>query len=266
MSAAYERFRKICLSLPETSEVFVENWGHPTFRVGPKDKMFASCSAPDTEPAVLGMKVEKAHQAALVATDKRYSVAAYVGKHGWINVDASERCRLGRGARACSGELRPERAQATGEARPVAMRIGVDIGGTFTDVVVFDDSDGAVRLAKSLSTPSDLARGVREALTRSEAPLQRAQSLIHGSTVVINAIIERSGARTALLTTRGFRDVYEIGRINRPESFNPRFRKHRPLVARENIFEIPERILADGSVRLPLNEDAGPAGGARANG
>ena len=136
------------------------------------------------------------------------------------------------------------------------MRIGVDIGGTFTDVVVFDDGDGSVRLAKSLSTPSDLARGVRDALTRSEAPLQRAQSLIHGSTVVVNAIIERSGARTALLTTRGFRDVYEIGRINRPESFNPRFRKHRPLVARENIFEIPERILADGSVRLPLDEVA----------
>jgi N-methylhydantoinase A len=136
------------------------------------------------------------------------------------------------------------------------MRIGVDIGGTFTDVVVFDDGDGSVRLAKAPSTPGDLAVGVREALGRSEAPLQRAQSVIHGSTVVINAIIERTGAKTALLTTRGFRDVYEIGRINRPESFNPRFRKHRPLVVRENIFEIPERILADGSVRLPLDEAA----------
>jgi N-methylhydantoinase A len=121
---------------------------------------------------------------------------------------------------------------------------------------VFDDEDGSVRLAKSLSTPDDLARGVREALVRSGADLRSARSLIHGSTIVINAIIERAGARTALLTTRGFRDVYEIGRINRPESFNPRFRKHRPLVARENIFEIPERILADGSVRLPLDEDA----------
>lgn len=121
---------------------------------------------------------------------------------------------------------------------------------------MFDDEDGSVRLAKSLSTPDDLARGVREALVRSGADLRSARSLIHGSTIVINAIIERTGARTALLTTRGFRDVYEIGRINRPESFNPRFRKHRPLVARENIFEIPERILADGSVRLPLDEDA----------
>lgn len=85
----YKRFREICLSLPETSEVFVENWGHPTFRVGPNGKMFASCSPTDAERPSLGMKVESAHQAALVNTDARYSVAAYVGRHGWINVDAS---------------------------------------------------------------------------------------------------------------------------------------------------------------------------------
>jgi predicted DNA-binding protein (MmcQ/YjbR family) len=89
MPGAYQRFRDICLSLPETAEIFVETWGHPTFRVGPHAKMFASCSAPDIEPAVLGMKVEMAHQAALVAIDQRYSVAAYVGRHGWINVDTS---------------------------------------------------------------------------------------------------------------------------------------------------------------------------------
>jgi predicted DNA-binding protein (MmcQ/YjbR family) len=89
VSGVYERFREICLSLPETTEIFVETWGHPTFRVGPKDKLFASCSSPEAERASLGMKVEKAHQAALVSTDERYSVAAYVGKHGWINLDAS---------------------------------------------------------------------------------------------------------------------------------------------------------------------------------
>ena len=87
--SAYNRFRAICLSLPETSEVFVEEWGHPTFRVGPKAKMFASCSAPDGDAFSVGMKVEKAHQQALVHTDKRVKVAAYVGKHGWITVDAS---------------------------------------------------------------------------------------------------------------------------------------------------------------------------------
>lgn len=86
---AYDRFRAMCLSLPETTEVFVEEWGHPTFRVGPKLKMFASCGPPEVDQFSLGMKVEKAYQQALVHTDPRITVAAYVGKHGWINVDAS---------------------------------------------------------------------------------------------------------------------------------------------------------------------------------
>jgi N-methylhydantoinase A len=136
------------------------------------------------------------------------------------------------------------------------MRVGVDIGGTFTDVVAFDERGGSLIFAKSPTTPRDLASGVRRALASSEVPLEDVQTLIHGSTVAINALVERRGARTALLTTQGFRDVYEIGRINRPESFNPRFRKHRPLVPREDIFEIPERILANGSIRTPLDEAA----------
>jgi len=132
----------------------------------------------------------------------------------------------------------------------------VDIGGTFTDVVVFDEAKGSLALAKALSTPVELAKGVQEGLAKAAVPLHAASLLIHGTTVVVNAIIERTGAKTALVTTLGFRDVYEIGRINRPESFNLRFRKHRPLVPRENIFEIPERMLADGSVRTPLDERA----------
>lgn len=134
------------------------------------------------------------------------------------------------------------------------MRAAVDIGGTFTDVVVFDEARGGLVLAKTLSTPAELARGVLEGLTKAAVRFEEVSGLIHGSTVVVNAIIERRGAKTALVTTRGFRDVYEIGRINRPESFNPRFRKHRPLVPREDIFEVTERMLADGSVRTPFDE------------
>ena len=134
------------------------------------------------------------------------------------------------------------------------MRAAVDIGGTFTDVVVFDEAKGSLALAKALSTPAELARGVEDGLNKAAVPLDQVLSLIHGSTIVVNAIIERHGAKTALVTTKGFRDVYEIGRINRPESFNPRFRKHRPLVPRENMFEVTERMLADGSVRTPLDE------------
>src|SRR5207237_7034505 len=136
------------------------------------------------------------------------------------------------------------------------MRVAVDIGGTFTDVVVFDEANSSLALAKTLSTPTELARGVLEGLTKAAVRFADVSTLIHGSTVVVNAIIERKGAKTALVTTKGFRDVYALGRINRPASFNPRFRKHRPLVPRELVFEVPERMLADGAVRLPLNEHA----------
>jgi N-methylhydantoinase A len=134
------------------------------------------------------------------------------------------------------------------------LRVAVDIGGTFTDVVVFDETKSSLALAKTLSTPAELARGVLDGLTKAAVRFDEVSTLIHGSTIVVNAIIERKGARTALVTTKGFRDVYEIGRINRPESFNPRFRKHRPLVPREDIFEVTERLLADGSVRTPFDE------------
>lgn len=90
MSDVYERFRDLCLSFPETREVVVDGWGgEPTFRVGPRLKMFASCSPRGAERLSIGMKVEKAHQQALVHSDSRFRVAAYVGQHGWITVDAS---------------------------------------------------------------------------------------------------------------------------------------------------------------------------------
>lgn len=136
----------------------------------------------------------------------------------------------------------------------MAIRGAVDIGGTFTDVVAYDDSRGELLLGKALSTPSDLIDGVFTSLDASGAKSDELDFLIHGSTVVINALIERRGARTALVTTRGFRDVYEIGRINRPDAFNLGFTKHEPLLARSGVFEVPERIRADGSVAVPLDE------------
>jgi N-methylhydantoinase A len=139
------------------------------------------------------------------------------------------------------------------------VRVGVDIGGTFTDVVAFDEDRHTVALAKVLTTPAALAQGVQEGLEKAVVPLGAASFLIHGSTIVVNAILERRGAKTALVTTQGFRDVYEIGRINRPESFNLRFRKHRPLVPRELVFEVPERMLADGTELTPLDEAAAGA-------
>src|SRR6476620_1437084 len=126
------------------------------------------------------------------------------------------------------------------------MRLAVDIGGTFTDVTAFDEKSGLVSLGKALSTPSDLVDGIMSAILSAGVDVAHATSIVHGSTVVINALLERKGARTALITTSGFRDVYEIGRINRPESFNLFFRKHVPLVPRSRRYEVEERLSAEG--------------------
>src|SRR5665213_1240675 len=134
------------------------------------------------------------------------------------------------------------------------LRIGVDIGGTFTDVTVMDTGDGSVAFGKSLSTPDDLVRGILDAIGVTGRSPRDAEFIIHGSTVAINAILERKGAKTALVTTEGFRDVYEIGRVNRPDSFNLAFRKHVPLIPRALRFEAAERMLYDGSVERPLDE------------
>jgi N-methylhydantoinase A len=147
--------------------------------------------------------------------------------------------------------------QSLSEVRSTSgLRIGVDIGGTFTDATVLDTRDGSVRFGKALSTPQDLVAGIFTAIAVADAAPASAEFIIHGSTVAINAILERKGARTALITTRGFRDVYEIGRINRPDSFNLFFHKHVPLVPRDRVFEITERMRYDGTAITPLDDDA----------
>src|SRR5918912_871649 len=139
-------------------------------------------------------------------------------------------------------------------AQTATLRIAVDIGGTFTDVAAFDESSGQLLLGKWSSTPRDLVEGILRAIAAAGGDLARANVVLHGSTVVINAILERKGAETALVTTRGFRDVYEIGRINRPESFNLFFRKHVPLIPRSRRYEVEERLDAQGDVLIPFNE------------
>jgi N-methylhydantoinase A len=134
-----------------------------------------------------------------------------------------------------------------------SSRIAADVGGTFTDVAVFDEASGALRLGKTLTTPTRLVDGIAHGVERAASAFSAADLFLHGSTVAINALLERKGARTALLTTRGFRDVYEIGRINRPDAYNLFFRKHVPLVERALRFEATERVRADGAVLTPLD-------------
>ncbi len=135
------------------------------------------------------------------------------------------------------------------------MRVGVDIGGTFTDAVAVDD-EGRIRTAKVLTTTRRLHDGVLEALEQLEVDWGRLDSITHGTTAGLNAFLERRGAKVALLTTRGFRDVYELGRANRPDMYNVRYRQPTPLVPRRWIFEIDERLAADGTVLEPLDEAA----------
>jgi N-methylhydantoinase A len=133
-------------------------------------------------------------------------------------------------------------------------RLASDIGGTFTDVAAFDERNGRLVLGKALSTPGRLVDGIAAGVDKAGARYADAGVFLHGSTIAINTLLERSGARTALLTTEGFRDIYEIGRINRPDAYNLYFKKHVPLVERALRFEVRERLTAEGEVVIPLDE------------
>jgi len=138
--------------------------------------------------------------------------------------------------------------------RKSRIRLAADIGGTFTDVAAFDEDTGSLRLGKVLSTPERLVDGIEGGVAKAEADFESSELFLHGSTIAVNTILERTGAKTALITTEGFRDVYEIGRINRPDSYNLYFQKHEPLVERALRFEAKERMLATGEVQTSLDE------------
>ncbi len=129
--------------------------------------------------------------------------------------------------------------------------VGIDIGGTFTDLVGLQD--GAILTAKTLTVPADPTAGAAASLKLAGCDASAVAELLHGSTIAINTVLERSGAVTALVTTYGFRDVYELGRGNRPDAFNLNFHRPRPLVPRERAFEVRERINAAGEILVPLD-------------
>jgi N-methylhydantoinase A len=134
------------------------------------------------------------------------------------------------------------------------VRLAADIGGTFTDIAAFDETTGELRYGKALSTPDRLVDGIEAGVAKAGVRVADAGLFLHGSTIAINTLLERTGAKTALVITEGFRDIYEIGRINRPDSYNLYFKKHKPLVERARIFEVRERMYAEGAVRTPLDE------------
>lgn len=130
--------------------------------------------------------------------------------------------------------------------------VGIDIGGTFTDFVIYSSTDQLLRRFKILSTPADPAEAVLQGLA--QLPHHPGRHIVHGSTVATNAILERKGARTALITTKGFRDVLHFGRQNRPELYDLFPVISPPLVPREWSFEISERVDCEGNILTPLQD------------
>src|SRR5919106_1108887 len=142
----------------------------------------------------------------------------------------------------------------------MSARFGVDIGGTFTDLVVVDETSGAIRVGKVLTTAKDPAHGVEQGvqalLDEAGVAPARVRAVAHGTTPATNALIERKGARTALLTTEGFRDAVEIQREGRYDMYDLLIDTPAPLVPRRWRREVPERLLPDGAVLRPLDEVA----------
>ena len=143
--------------------------------------------------------------------------------------------------------------------RPL-MRLGIDIGGTFTDLVLLDEATGAIRFGKTLTTHGDptdgIVTGMREVLAEAGGAAADVTQIVHGTTLVTNAVIERKGATTGLITTEGFRDVLEIGRELRYDIYDLDIVMPTPLVPRDLRVGVPERVDAHGSVRRPLDEAA----------
>src|SRR5947207_2532825 len=139
-------------------------------------------------------------------------------------------------------------------------RIGVDSGGTFTDICLFDEASGRIAVWKVASTPADPSQAVAEAVTEGLAQIGAAAGEVgyfgHGTTVATNALIQHRGAPTGLITTRGFRDLLEIGRQKRPDLYDFQADKPPVLVERSLRREVPERLHHDGRVETALDETA----------
>jgi N-methylhydantoinase A len=141
------------------------------------------------------------------------------------------------------------------------MRISIDVGGTFTDVVLIDDATGQIHYTKVLTTHGNLAEGVIAGIDRIlemvSASFEQVGYLVHGTTIGTNALIERKGAQTGLITTEGMRDILDIGRIERPDAglYDIFVDTPQPLVPRYLRREVRERVGVDGAVVIPLDEE-----------
>ena len=138
----------------------------------------------------------------------------------------------------------------------VSSRVAIDVGGTFTDVVTFNSANGGLRFDKVPTTPSDPQQGVINGFAAAEVSLDAISYFIHGTTLGLNALLTRRGAKTGIITTEGFRDVYLLGRTSRNPMYDWKFRKPASLVERRHILEVPERLDFEGNILKDFDEVA----------
>lgn len=138
----------------------------------------------------------------------------------------------------------------------VSSRVAIDVGGTFTDVVTFNSANGGLRFDKVPTTPSDPQQGVVNGFAAAEVSLDAISYFIHGTTLGLNALLTRRGAKTGIITTEGFRDVYLLGRTSRNPMYDWKFRKPASLVERRHILEVPERLDFEGNILKDFDEVA----------
>lgn len=135
-------------------------------------------------------------------------------------------------------------------------RISVDIGGTFTDFIFYDEKTSTYKEGKVLTTPHNLSEAIIEGLNMEIDDYSEIDFFVHGTTVGLNAFLERKGANVAIVTTKGFKDVYELARGDRPEMYDRFYKKATPLVERKDVYEITERLSYDGQVVTALDEES----------
>ncbi|MGB3147759.1 MAG: hydantoinase/oxoprolinase family protein [Paracoccaceae bacterium] len=154
-----------------------------------------------------------------------------------------------------AGDRGQKRGAGTGAGAASGLVAGVDVGGTFTDLLIFDSDSGAVSLAKVPTTLDNQANGVLAAFDAAGAEMGRLDLVVHGTTTTTNAVLERKLARTGLITTQGFRDVLELGRRTRPQPYGM-VGRFQPVIPRDLRLEVPERMDARGRILTPLDEAA----------
>lgn len=134
-------------------------------------------------------------------------------------------------------------------------RVTADIGGTFTDFVFYNTKTGDFKAGKTMSTPEDLSDAIIHGMSKEFSDFSNIEYFVHGTTCGLNAVLQRKGAKVALITTKGFGDIYEIARSNKTELYNMRYRKPKPLIERSDVFTVDERILYNGEIEKTIDHD-----------